>query len=36
MRSTVIATLLLAAGVSAQEPPWDPANVKACDRAGRK
>jgi len=37
MRSSVVATLLsiglLATGVSAQEPPWDPANVKPCDRA---
>ena len=37
MRSRVVARLLaiglLAAGVSAQEPPWDAANVKPCDRA---
>ena len=37
MRSTVVATLvsigLVGVGVSAQEPPWDPANVKSCDRA---
>ena len=35
VRTTLLSIGLLAIAVSAQEPPWNPANVKPCDRACR-